>query len=55
MYDFILILLLIISGFQNFIGNKLYSAASGGRISDVDVYISKGADVHWKNPNEYGK
>ena len=49
MFDLILILLLIISGFQNFIGDKLYFAAYFGRISDVDEYISKGADVHWKN------
>ena len=53
MYDFILMLLLIISGFQNFIGPKLYWAAYGGRISDVDEYISRGADVHWKN--KWGK
>ena len=51
MYDFILMLLLINSGFQNFIGPKLWEAARWGRISDVDEYISKGADVHWKQPS----
>ena len=55
MYDFIFMLLLIISGFQNFIGDKLFSAARDGRISDVDEYISRGADVHWKNPVWDGK
>ena len=49
MYDFILILSFINSGFQNFIGPKLWDAAERGRISDVDEYISRGADVHWKN------
>ena len=53
MYDFILMLLLINSGFQNFIGRKLYDAAKAGRISDVDEYISRGADVHWKQPSGY--
>ena len=55
MYDFILMLLLINSGFQNFIGRKLYDAAKDGRISDVDEYISRGADVHWKNQDRGGK
>ena len=52
---FILILLLIISGFQNFIGLKLYDAAKDGDIDLVDDAMKKGADVHWKNPNDYGK
>ena len=51
MYDFILVLLLIISGFQNYIGAKLYSVAKDGKIDEVDAAITKGADVHWKNAN----
>ena len=49
MYDFILVLLLIISGFQNFIGPKLYSAAERGKMDEVDEAINRGADVQWKN------
>ena len=55
MYDFILVLLLIISGFQNFIGLKLYDAAKDGDIDLVDDAMKKGADVHWKNPEFAGK
>ena len=51
MYDFILMLLLINSGFQNFIGPKLFSAADRGDIDLVDNALKKGADVHWKQPS----
>ena len=51
MYDFISILLLIFSGFQNFIGLKLYDAAKDGDIDLVDDAMKKGADVHWKQPS----
>ena len=47
--------LLLISGLQNFIGPKLYDAAKDGDIDVVDSVMKKGADVHWKNPSDYGK
>ena len=33
----------------------LYNAAERGDTAGVDAALSKGADVHWKNPYEYGK
>ena len=48
MFDFILMFLLIISGFQNFIGDKLYDAAERGNTAGVDAAMTKGADVNWK-------
>ena len=51
MDDLIVISMLIISGFQNFIGPKLYSAAERGNLDEVDTAITRGADVQWKNAN----
>ena len=51
MDDLSVITMLIISGFQNFIGPKLYSAAERGKMDEVDAAITKGADVQWKNAN----
>ena len=51
MDDLIVITILIISGFQNFIGHKLYSAAERGNLDEVDAAITRGADVQWKNAN----
>ena len=41
--------MLIISGFQNFIGDKLYDAAYHGNTAGVDAAMTKGADIQWKN------
>ena len=49
MDDLRVITILIISGFQNFIGQKLYSAAEIGNLDEVDAAFTKGADVQWKN------
>ena len=48
MYDFIMVILLIISVL---FGPKLYSAAERGKMDEVDAAITKGADVQWKNAN----
>ena len=34
---------------------KLYYASRDGKIDQVDLAIKEGADVHWKNPDQYGK
>ena len=49
MYDLILILLLNILGFQNFIGPKLYDAAEDGNTAGVDAAMTRGADENCKD------
>ena len=55
MDDLSVITMLIISGFQNLIRPKLYSAAERGKMDEVDAAMKKGADVHWKNQSDSGK
>ena len=34
---------------------KLYDASRDGKIDQVDLAMQGGANVHWKNPDQYGK